>query len=69
MLWGRLIAEMAGEDLPVMPVDHRLTCFGPYDAFANTGKEIGWPLLRDQGNWANMRDTGDPGTAEGGQIE
>ena len=24
-LWGRLIAEMVGEDLPVMPVDHPLT--------------------------------------------
>ena len=68
-LWGRLIAEMAGEDLPVMPVDHPLTFFGPYDAFAGTGKEIGWPLLRDQGNSAYMRDTGDPKTAEGGQIE
>ncbi len=68
-LWGRLIAEMAGEDLPVMPVDHPLTFFGPYDAFAGTGKEIGYPLLRDQGNSAYMRDTGDPRTAEGGQIE
>lgn len=68
-LWGRLIAEMAGEDLPVMPVDHPLTFFGPYDEFAGTGKEIGWPLLRDQGNSAYMRDTGDPKTAEGGQIE
>ncbi|MFO1106260.1 MAG: FAD-dependent oxidoreductase [Amaricoccus sp.] len=68
-LWGRLIAEMAGEDLPVMPVDHPLTFFGPYDAFAGTGKEIGFPLLRDQGNSAYMRDTGDPKTAEGGQIE
>ena len=68
-LWGRLIAEMAGEDLPVMPVDHPLTFFGPYNAFAGTGKEIGWPLLRDQGNSAYMRDTGDPTTAEGGQIE
>jgi glycine/D-amino acid oxidase-like deaminating enzyme len=28
-LWGRLIAEMVGEDLPVMPVDHPLTFFGP----------------------------------------
>jgi glycine/D-amino acid oxidase-like deaminating enzyme len=26
-IWGRLIAEMAGEDLPVMPVDHPLTFF------------------------------------------
>jgi len=68
-LWGRLIAEMAGEDLPVMPVDHPLTFFGPYNEFAGTGVEIGWPLLRDQGNSAYMRDTGDPMTAEGGQIE
>src|SRR5215469_1696066 len=68
-LWGRLIAEMAGEDLPVMPVDHPLTFFGPYGEFAGTGKEIGWPLLRDQGNSAYMRDTGDPTTVEGGQIE
>ncbi|MHA7880532.1 MAG: GcvT family protein [Saccharospirillum sp.] len=68
-LWGRLIADMAGEDLPVMPVDHPLLWFGPYDEFAGTGKEIGWPLLRDQGNSAYMRDTGDPKTSEGGQIE
>jgi glycine cleavage system aminomethyltransferase T/glycine/D-amino acid oxidase-like deaminating enzyme len=68
-LWGRLIAEMAGEDLPVMPVDHPLTFFGPYEEFAGTGKEIGYPLLRDQGNSAYMRDTGDPKTTEGGQIE
>ena len=68
-LWGRLIAEMAGEDLPVMPVDHPLTFFGPYNEFEGTGKEIGYPLLRDQGNSAYLRDTGDPKTAEGGQIE
>ncbi|MET0258444.1 MAG: FAD-dependent oxidoreductase, partial [Methylobacterium sp.] len=68
-IWGRLIAEMAGEDLPVMPVDHPLTFFGPYEEFAGTGKEIGYPLMRDQGNSAYMRDTGDPTTAEGGQIE
>jgi len=68
-LWGRLIAEMAGEDLPVMPVDHPLTFFGPYNEFAGTGKDIGYPLLRDQGNSAYLRDTGDPTTSEGGQIE
>lgn len=68
-LWGRLIAEMAGEDLPVMPVDHPLTFFGPYTEFEGTGKDIGYPLLRDQGNSAYMRDTGDPKTPEGGQIE
>ncbi len=68
-LWGRLIAEMAGEDLPVMPVDHPLTFFGPYNQFEGTGAEIGYPLLRDQGNSAYMRDTGDPKSTEGGQIE
>jgi glycine cleavage system aminomethyltransferase T/glycine/D-amino acid oxidase-like deaminating enzyme len=68
-LWGRLIAEMAGEDLPVMPVDHPLTFFGPFTEFAGTGKEIGYPLMRDQGNSAYMRDTGDPTTSEGGMIE
>ena len=59
-LWGRLIAEMAGEDLPVMPVDHPLTFFGPYNEFEGTGKDIGYPLLRDQGNSAYLRDTGRP---------
>jgi len=68
-LWGRLIAEWAGEDLPIMPVDHPLTFFGPYKEFEGTGKEIGYPLLRDQGNSAYLRDTGDPKTAEGGQLE
>ncbi|MGO7302058.1 hypothetical protein ACCS72_37830, partial [Rhizobium ruizarguesonis] len=66
-LWGRLIAEMVGEDLPVMPVDHPLTFLGPYNEFEGTGKEIGFPLLRDKGNSAYMRDTGDPATTEGGQ--
>ena len=28
-LWGRLISVMAGEDLPVMPVDHPLTFLRP----------------------------------------
>jgi glycine/D-amino acid oxidase-like deaminating enzyme len=68
-LWGRLIAGMAGEDLPIMPVDHPLTFFKPYLEFAGTGKDIGYPLLRDQGNSAYLRDTGDPKTPEGGQIE
>ena len=68
-LWGRTVAAMAGEDLPIMPVDHPLTFFGPYTEFAGTGKDIGYPLLRDQGNSAYLRDTGDPSTPEGGQIE
>jgi glycine/D-amino acid oxidase-like deaminating enzyme len=38
---GRLIAEMADEDLPVKPVDHPLTYFCPFDKFADSGVEIG----------------------------
>jgi len=68
-LWGRLIAGMAGEDLPIMPVEHPLLWFGPFNEFEGTGKEIGYPLFRDQGNSAYMRDTGDPKTTEGGQLE
>lgn len=68
-LWGRLIAEMAGEDLPIMPVDHPLTFFGPYTEFDGTGNDIGFPLLRDQGNSAYFRDTGDSATPDGGHIE
>ena len=68
-LWGRLIAQMADEDLPVMPVDHPLLWLGPYNEFEGTGKDIGYPLLRDQGNSAYLRDTGDPTTSEGGMIE
>jgi len=68
-LWGRLISEMAGEELPIMPVEHPLLWFGPFNEFEGTGKEIGYPLFRDQGNSAYLRDTGDPRTTEGGQIE
>ena len=68
-LWGPLLAEMTGEGLPMMPVEHPLLFFGPFNDFAGTGKEIGYPLLRDQGNSAYLRDTGDPTTTEGGKLE
>ncbi|TIW50256.1 MAG: FAD-dependent oxidoreductase, partial [Mesorhizobium sp.] len=35
-IWGRLTAALVGEDLPVMPIDHPLTFFGPYNEFAGT---------------------------------
>lgn len=68
-IWGRLIAEQALQDLPMMPVEHPLLWFGPYEEFNGTGYEIGYPLMRDQGNSAYLRDTGDPVTSEGGYIE
>ncbi|MCE9664455.1 FAD-dependent oxidoreductase [Halomonas sp. M5N1S17] len=68
-IWGPLPAAMAGVALPLMPVEHPLMFFGPFDAFAGTGLEIGYPLLRDQGNSAYLRDTGDPRSTEGGMLE
>ncbi|MCH4561600.1 FAD-dependent oxidoreductase [Halomonas sp. EGI 63088] len=68
-IWGPIPAAMGGAALPLMPVEHPLLFFGPFDVFAGTGQEIGYPLLRDQGNSAYMRDTGDPATTEGGQLE
>src|SRR5699024_8689326 len=68
-IWGPLLSAPLGEGLPLMPFEHPLMFFGPFDEFAGTGKEIGYPLFRDQGNSSYMRDTGDPTTAEGGHIE
>lgn len=68
-IWGPLPAAMAGVALPLMPVEHPLMFFGPFDTFAGTSKEIGYPLMRDQGNSAYMRDTGDPSSTEGGMLE
>ena len=68
-IWGPLVAEQAGARLPLMPLQHPLLFFGPYDALAGTGKEIVYPLFRDQGNSSYVRDTGDPTTPEGGHVE
>lgn len=68
-IWGPMLAKTAGIRLPLMPVEHPLLYFGPYDALKGTNQEIGYPLLRDQGNSAYFRDTGDPATTEGGRVE
>ncbi|GAB2710882.1 GcvT family protein [Halomonas garicola] len=68
-IWGPIPAAMGGVRLPLMPVEHPLLFFGPFGAFADTGVEIGYPLFRDQGNSAYLRDTGDPRRTEGGQLE
>ncbi|GIR82273.1 MAG: hypothetical protein CM15mP84_00210 [Cellvibrionales bacterium] len=40
-----------------MPVEHPLLFFGPWDALEGTGEDIVYPLFRDQGNSAYVRDT------------
>ncbi len=68
-IWGPLMANTASAPLPLMPVEHPLLFFGPYEKLTGTGKQIVYPLFRDQGNSAYVRDTGDPTTTEGGRIE
>src|SRR6056300_1660228 len=68
-IWGSLVSETANVKLPLMPVEHPLLFFGPWLEAEGTGKDIVYPLFRDQGNSAYVRDTGDPTTPEGGLIE
>ncbi|BES72599.1 FAD-dependent oxidoreductase [Marinobacter nanhaiticus D15-8W] len=68
-IWGPLMARTAGAPLPLMPVEHPLLFFGPYEALKGTGEDMVWPLFRDQRNSAYVRDTGDPTTTEGGHVE
>jgi glycine/D-amino acid oxidase-like deaminating enzyme len=68
-IWGPPLAAMGSARLPLMPFEHPLLFFGPFDMFAGTGAEIGYPLFRDQGNSSYMRDTGDPKSSEGGKLE
>ena len=68
-IWGSLVSHTANVKLPLMPVEHPLLFFGPWDALNGTGKDIVYPLFRDQGNSAYVRDTGDPTTPEGGLLE
>ena len=68
-IWGNLVSQTAGVKLPLMPLEHPLLFFGPWDHLEGTGKDIVYPLMRDQGNSAYVRDTGDPTTPEGGLLE
>ena len=68
-IWGPLLADQVGSKLPMVPLEHPLMFFGPYEELSGTGAEIVYPLFRDQGNSGYFRDTGDPATTEGGKIE
>ncbi len=39
-IWGPIPAAMAGAALPLMPVEHPLLFFGPFDVFAGTGDRL-----------------------------
>jgi len=65
-IWGPLIGEMAGVPVPLSPVEHPLLFFGPLPQAQGTEDFLVYPLLRDQGNSAYVRDTG---RLHGGMLE
>ncbi|MDG1184347.1 MAG: FAD-dependent oxidoreductase, partial [SAR86 cluster bacterium] len=65
-IWGPLIGDMAGVPIPLMPVEHPLLFFGPLPEIQGTKELLVYPLLRDQGNSAYVRDTG---RLHGGMLE
>ena len=65
-IWGPLMGDKAGVGVPLMPVEHPLLFFGPYEEIQDTEEMLVYPLLRDQGNSAYVRDTG---KFHGGMLE
>ena len=65
-IWGPLMGDMAGVRVPLMPLEHPLLFFGPYEDIQDTKELLVYPLLRDQGNSAYVRDTG---KLHGGMLE
>ena len=65
-IWGPLMGDMAGVPVPLMPVEHPLLFFGPLPEIQGTDELLVYPLLRDQGNSAYVRDTG---RLHGGMLE
>jgi glycine cleavage system aminomethyltransferase T len=60
------MGDMAGVPIPLMPVEHPLLFFGPLPEIQGTKELLVYPLLRDQGNSAYVRDTG---RLHGGMLE
>jgi glycine cleavage system aminomethyltransferase T len=46
-VWSPRLAHMAGATIPLTPAVHQMINVGPIPAFAKTGGEIGYPIIRD----------------------
>ena len=65
-IWGPLLGDLAGVPVPLSPVEHPLLFFGPLPQAQGAEDFLVYPLLRDQGNSAYVRDTG---RLHGGMLE
>ena len=65
-IWGPLMGKKAEVPVPLMPVEHPLLFFGPLPEAQGAEDFLVYPLMRDQGNSAYVRDTG---RLHGGMLE
>ena len=65
-IWGPLMGKKAGVPVPLMPLEHPLLFFGPLPDAQGSQEFLVYPLMRDQGNSAYVRDTG---RLHGGMLE
>lgn len=56
-VWSPRIAAMAGATIPLTPAVHQMIDVGPLEVLQETGKEIGYPIIRDMDTFCYERQT------------
>ncbi len=56
-VWSNRIANMAGASIPLVPAVHQMADVGPIDVLAQTGNEIGYPIVRDMDTFCYERQS------------
>ena len=56
-VWSPRIARMAGATIPLTPAVHQMIDVGPIPILAATGKELGFPIVRDMDVYMYERQT------------
>ncbi len=57
-VWSPRMARMAGASIPLTPMVHQMISVGPIEAFAKTGGEIAYPIIRDMTTLMYERQNG-----------
>ncbi len=56
-VWSPRVAAMAGATIPLTPAVHQMIDVGPIPILAETGNEIGYPIVRDMDTFMYERQT------------
>ena len=56
-VWSPRIAEMAGATIPLTPAVHQMIDVGPIPILEATGKELGFPIIRDMDTFCYERQS------------